>query len=184
MGIYDLMGCLIGTIAAWAGAVAGAALFGLLGGIGFGVVGFFLGFMGGNLLVAACSQIGIVAERREVRRDLVPHFGTYWTKETTDEWQQVRGELEPGDTVAGAVVAKYYYGVYLDVGLPFPARLTKLYWDDAMADSDPGIGARVTARVHMFDDRDHEIELAQVEPLGGFGPIESIEAGGTDASQS
>jgi len=139
--------------------------------------------IGGNLLVEAYIQIGIETERRRVRRDLRPHFGRYWAEETADEWKRVRDELQPGDAVEGTVVAKDYYGVYLDIGLPFPALLTRFYWDDAMKDSDPGIGARVTARVYMFDDRSHEIELAQKEPPGGFGLIESIEAGGTDASQ-
>ncbi len=171
MGIYDLVGCLTGIIATWACAIAGAAAFGWLGGVGGGIVGFFLGFMVGNMLVDTHFWIAIAAQRRRTRRDLAPHFGRYWTEETADEWQRVKKRLEPGDALEGTVVAKYYYGVYLDVGLPFPSLLGRLDWDDATTDSDPGIGAEVMARVDTFNDTDHEIELAQREPLGGFGGL-------------
>ena len=90
-------------------------------------------------------------------------FGAFWRAEDAGKWADAKARSADGETVTGVVVAKYYYGVFLDIGRGFPALLTKVYWDDATRTSDPGVGTELEAHVMRIDDKDRYIVLAQVE---------------------
>ena len=84
--------------------------------------------------------------------------------EKSCKWTEVREGIEVGDEVVGKVVAKYYYGVFVDIGCGFPALLTRLYWNEAMQTANPDVGAEVKARVREVDDSNRYFNLT-TKPL-------------------
>ena len=156
------------------GAIAGAILGSRLGHSHFGTMGMVLGGIIGLIVgaIVACSgielieKLGIELERRRQRRDLTKIFGKFWLPEKSCKWNEEKRNVEIGEQVVGKVVAKYYYGVFIDIGRGFPALLTKLYWNEAMQTVDPDIGAQVKASVREVDTRNRYFNLT-AKPLDG-----------------
>jgi hypothetical protein len=81
-------------------------------------------------------------------------------------WPEVRGKLAVGQAVAGVVVARAPFGVWLDIGVGHPALLRVPEMERArerrltFADY-PAIGAALRARVIWISDSQCEISLTQ-----------------------
>jgi ribosomal protein S1 len=73
----------------------------------------------------------------------------------------VKGGVEIGESVTGKVVAKRYYGVFLDIGRGFPALLAKSNYDEATRSRQPAKGERIEARVKEIDDLNRFFVLTQ-----------------------
>ena len=72
------------------------------------------------------------------------------------------GNLRLGQSVTGRVVTHFYYGVALDVGLGFPAILTKLQFAVPFSENPP-LGAEVAARIDEIQTANREVHLTQRE---------------------
>lgn len=101
--------------------------------------------------------------------DLKQQFGDFKSLQRQPEWDHARQKLHLGQTVEGTVVLQYPFGVFVDIGFGFPALLlvvrfrdadTKPYTSTTMY---PQIGERLSARICVFNDRDHEFGLTQLE---------------------
>jgi hypothetical protein len=84
------------------------------------------------------------------------------------DWPEVRDQLSIGQTVTGVVIARAPFGVWLDIGVNFPAlllvpemqgaKLRRITFDDY-----PAVGARVEAQICALSDS-AEIILTQQRP--------------------
>ena len=154
---FSLVGCVAGALYGYRqGSFLGAAL--------RIVVGFFCGMFLGGGLVRGMEYIGIQSERRDNRRSLRNLFGAYWRQDKREKWLRAVRDTPPSSLVVGRVVCVKYYGVFLDIGLSFPALLTKLQMaEDVVRQPSkcPGIGDVVSAWIEEYDHRDSMIILTQ-----------------------
>jgi hypothetical protein len=168
---YDAGGCFFAALLATVGGWLGWTTLGLIGavvGVPLGCVG---GWFVGHLLVEANFALAIRGEVRERRRALRSIFGEYWKPERKADWVRVAGSAKKGDSLTGRVVAQFYCGVVLDVGLGFPAVLTKLRFEQPFSENPP-VGSEVTARIDESREANREFHLTQRKTLA--------EAGGTE----
>jgi hypothetical protein len=155
-----MAGALSGAIhgserAGWPGALAGAPL-GIV--IAWAVLAFFFACLFGPL---------IYMERRARRKELRPHFGTFWKRSEAAAWRQASASLVPGTLVRGSVVVSGFGEVTIDLGCGFPAVLGQ--WnlvppeDCAIEGSAilPDVGENVEARILLVRPRQREIVLTQ-----------------------
>ena len=105
----------------------------------------------------------------EERRNLSKHFGAYWANERNDDWQNLVSRVNIGDSLQGKVVYQCYYGVFLDVGIGFPACLTKLNSSRPTCDPNPDLGAMLEVRVREVNSNEHIVDLAEIEEPGTTG---------------
>lgn len=157
---YDFCGCLFALLLSLICGALGASSFGWLGAVAGAPIGLVVGWFAGWFLVEANFALAIRGEVSERRRTLRPIFGEYWKPDRKTEWEQVVGSLKTGDSLTGQVVAHFDYGVVLDVGLGFPAILTKLRFHTPFAENPP-IGAEVTARIDEICHANRELHLTQ-----------------------
>ncbi len=161
MNAFELSGCSFAVVGAAVGGVYGFTNHGWIGGIvgapSMSVAGYILGVG----IVSTSFWIGIRRERSQQRRDLRDRFGAYWSDNRSSDWNELKKELKCGDERSGEIVAKFYYGVFFDIGCGFPARLSKHHWGDAALSSEPTIGDRIEARVYSFETPEKVIEFTQ-----------------------
>ena len=151
------------------GAIAGAIIFSNIGHSHFGWPGTILGGLGGLIaggiagfgFIELDSRISITMERHSQRWLLKKHFWRFWAASETESWDYVKSGVEIGESVTGKVVAKRYYGVFLDIGRGFPALLTKLNSDEETRLREPEMGERIEARVKEIDDQNRMFILTQ-----------------------
>ncbi len=161
MTLAELMGFL--------GAIAGAIIFSIIGHAYFGWAGTILGGVGGLIaggiagfgFIELDSRISVAMERRSQRWLLKKHFWRYWADTEAETWDYVKGGVEIGESVTGKVVARRYYGVFLDIGRGFPALLTKLNSDEATRSREPATGEKIEAQVKEIDDQKRFFVLTQ-----------------------
>ena len=93
-------------------------------------------------------------------QDLAAHFGSY---ETKPGWNEAKEAFTPGEEVTGAVVARARWGVYMDIGSPFPGVLlaTRMYPVPDGAEGLPAKGTVLEATIRHFADNSKEIVLTQ-----------------------
>jgi ribosomal protein S1 len=97
-------------------------------------------------------------------------FGDYLAPERKEDWERAKAGLGPRDRISGVVVARYIFGVFIDIGVGFPALLEVIQFDPppgrrpADVEDYPVIGSTVAARVVAFDDRNRQIGLTQRHP--------------------
>lgn len=162
MNLFQFFGLLV--------AVAGAAVCGAWGFQQFGwigvaagvVIGLVVGPIAGIALTVLLFFILIWPERIQQHRDLRQSFGRYWARDRSAAWQALATGLSVGDTVSGKVVASYYYGVFVDSGHGFPARLAVRYSKNGSAGPQPAVGDVVSASVRELDASERFIELTQI----------------------
>lgn len=82
------------------------------------------------------------------RDDVKLHFPLWGTPEMLAEWPSVRATLKTGQPVSGTVIARAQFGVWLDIGVAFPALLEVIRMKDAGArrivfDDYPAMSERV-----------------------------------------
>jgi len=163
MNIFVLIGFVAGVTLAILLAFIGSSHWGWLGIIGGVPIGFIGGLFGGVALVAAFFGVGIFFERTQLRFRLRKLFGHYWTAEFNNRWSKFKQDIEVGETVSGTVKAKFYYGVYLEIGSTFPAHLATVSMPELSDIDTIGIGDEIEAKVREFDDAGHILVLTQVE---------------------
>jgi ribosomal protein S1 len=97
-------------------------------------------------------------------------FGDYLAPARKEDWERAKAALRPGDRISGVVVARYVFGVFIDIGVGFPALLEVIQFDPPPGrrpldiEDYPAIGNSVTARVVAFNDRNRQIALTQRAP--------------------
>jgi len=123
MNIFMLIGFVAAVTLAVHLAFIGYSYWGWLGIIGGVPIGFISGRYVGVALVLAFFGVAIFFERTQLRFRLRKIFGHYWTAEFNNRWSKFKEDIEVGATVSGTVKAKFYYGVYIEIGSTFPAHL-------------------------------------------------------------
>jgi ribosomal protein S1 len=99
--------------------------------------------------------------------DLRKFFGDYLWEENGEKWEGVKSQVGLGSSVSGDVVARYPFGVFVDLGVGFPALLEVIQFERAgvfrctAMETHPEVGSTVTATVLWFDDRQRQIKLTQ-----------------------
>jgi ribosomal protein S1 len=105
-----------------------------------------------------------------VTSDLVELFGDYLASDRESDWSHAKTRLPEGGNVSGEVVARYPFGVFVDIGVGFPALLEVIQFEDARErryaslEEYPSIGSTVSARVVAFSDRSRQVGLTQLKP--------------------
>ncbi|HEV7282448.1 MAG TPA: hypothetical protein VGN57_19755 [Pirellulaceae bacterium] len=157
---YEANGCIFASAFAFGCGWLGWKTLGLLGAVVGVPLGCFVGWFAGWFLVEASSLHSIWMELRSRRRALRPHFGEFWKADRQAEWDRAVENLRLGRALTGRVVAQFYYGVALDVGIGFPALLTKMEFAEPFSENPP-LGSEVTARIDQMKAADREIHLTQ-----------------------
>ena len=95
--------------------------------------------------------------------ELQSQFGDYLADERSSDWHRVQKSLSLGAVVSGPVVFRPPHGVYLDVGLGFPAVLLATRFSPQLVCPDglPALGTITTASVARFSDSNRQIVLQQ-----------------------
>lgn len=93
-----------------------------------------------------------------VTDDLDRLFPDHRSQEQSEAWEAVRARLRLGMPVSGTVVARYRFGVFVDIGVGFPAlleivRMEGLPPERSRADDWHPIGSQVAAFVGGTGDR-------------------------------
>jgi ribosomal protein S1 len=105
-----------------------------------------------------------------VNDDLGRAFGSYLEPETETAWELVKTRLHAGSRVSGKVVARYIFGIFLDIGVGFPALLEIIQFNPPLKrrpvvlEDYPAVGSTIIARVVAFSDRNRQVGLTQLEP--------------------
>jgi ribosomal protein S1 len=102
-------------------------------------------------------------------KDLELRFGDFSSPEKTPDWELLKTRLPAGSRVSGEVVARYIFGIFLDIGVGFPALLEVIQFEEARRrrynfEDYPAVGSTVTARVVSFRERVRQIDLTQLDP--------------------
>ncbi len=163
MNLFELIGFVVGIILAIVLASIGFSHWGWLGIIAGVPIGFIIGWCGGAALVAIFFGVGIFFERTQLRFRLRKIFGHFWTAEFNNNWSEFKQNVEVGETMTGIVKAKFYYGLYIDIGSTFPAHLKTVSMPDLSDIGTIEIGDKIEAKVHEFDDAEHTLVLTQLE---------------------
>ena len=96
-------------------------------------------------------------------------FGDHLSPEKERDWAAARSRLVVGKSVNGRVIARRLFGVFVDVGVGFPALLPVIQFEDARQrcynfEDYPAIGELIKARVVGFDDQNRQVGLTQLSP--------------------
>ena len=104
-------------------------------------------------------------------------FPEFRSVERQADWDSLKLRLSPRSRVGGAVVARYPFGVFVDIGAGFPALLLIVrfreakHGGDTLIDSFPALGSTIEAQLLGWADRQRGIVLTQLEDeetWGGF----------------
>ncbi|MGE3407532.1 MAG: hypothetical protein AB7I37_12005 [Pirellulales bacterium] len=105
----------------------------------------------------------------DLNEELRACFGDYESDERSQAWQDIKSSLQVGSLVSGRVVARRAFGVFVDIGLGFPALILVVKLNDAekapytSMEMYPAIGDTVEGRVCAFADHNRQIGLSQLE---------------------
>jgi hypothetical protein len=169
LNLFGFLGLLVAVAGAVVCGAWGFQQFGWIGLAAGVLIGLALGPIAGIALTALAFFIIIWPERMQQHRGLRRFFGRYWARNRISEWQALTTRLSAGNTVSGKVVASYYYGVFVDTGHGFPARLAVRYSKNGSDGPKPVVGDMLSAGVREFDDSERFIELTQVSPKSDSG---------------
>ena len=106
----------------------------------------------------------------DITGGLEERFGDYLSADRAEAWATVKSRLVIGETVEGVVVARFPFGVFIDLGVGFPALLEVIQFERAQQrpyrqlDDYPAVGTTVSARVVAFNDRNRQVGLTQLNP--------------------
>jgi ribosomal protein S1 len=105
-----------------------------------------------------------------VADDPMQRFGDYLDPVRQADWERARNALPAGVHVTGEVTARAIFGVFLDIGVGFPALIPVPHLNPSpkrrpvVLDDYPAIGSTLTARVVGFDEQSRQIGLTQLRP--------------------
>ena len=96
-------------------------------------------------------------------------FGDHLSPSKAGEWAAVRTRLGVGESVRGRVIARRPFGVFVDIGVGFPALLEVIQFASARErrysfEDYPAVGETITAPVVAFNDPNRQVTLTQLEP--------------------
>lgn len=116
--------------------------------------------------------------------DLDRVFPGHRSPDRAAEWEAAKARLPVGSSARGVVVARYHFGVFVDIGVGFPAllgivRMEGLTPERYLADNWCPVGSSVTAFVGGFDNYGRQIGLWQIQP-GGQRPNPALHPTGGD----
>lgn len=106
---------------------------------------------------------------------LFAYFDKQIEGHASEKWAELKKSLPLGATVSGTVVAQRPYGVWVDIGVGFPALNLVVRLKDAdvtpytSMEMYPGIGTVVEGRVYVFIDESRRICLTQLTPESMLG---------------
>jgi ribosomal protein S1 len=104
-----------------------------------------------------------------VNDDLGRAFGNYLEFQRAADWELVKAGLKVGSRVSGTVVARYIFGIFVDIGVGFPALLEIIQFNPPLKrrpvviEDYPTVGSTIIARVVAFTDRNRQITLTQLD---------------------
>jgi ribosomal protein S1 len=96
-------------------------------------------------------------------------FGDYRSPDKGRDWAEARSVLVVGELVRGRVIERRQFGVFVDIGVGFPALLEVVRFKDArqrrydLGDY-PAVGDTITARVVAFNEANRQVGLSQLDP--------------------
>jgi hypothetical protein len=102
-----------------------------------------------------------------VENDLTSHFGDYLSDGRRDDWELLKSQIPVLGRVIGKVVARYPFGVFLDIGVGFPALLLVPDFEGAAEspytsmDQYPALGATAAASLPLFVEDHRQMRLIQ-----------------------
>jgi ribosomal protein S1 len=104
-------------------------------------------------------------------------FGDHLSPAKAVEWAAVPTRLGVGDSVRGRVIARRPFGVFVDIGVGFPALLEVMQFEDARQrrynlDGYPAVGETIIARVLAFTEHNRQVRLTQLKPHWHLDPSE------------
>jgi ribosomal protein S1 len=105
-----------------------------------------------------------------VNDDLCRAFGNYLEPERAADWDLVKAGLKVGSRLSGKVAARYIFGIFVDIGVGFPALLEITQFNPppkrrpVVIEDYPAVGCTIIARVVSFNDRNRQIGLTQLDP--------------------
>ncbi|PWQ96407.1 hypothetical protein [Leucothrix arctica] len=104
------------------------------------------------------------SEWDEILKD---EFGDYASEEHEDRWLGVTKDLERGDPVEGVVLAHSTFGVWVDIGLGFPAlieiiHIVNMTPEKYRKDDYYPPGSKIEAMIRSCTTRGHQIRLEQI----------------------
>jgi ribosomal protein S1 len=103
---------------------------------------------------------------REVSANVDHLFRDYKVPVAMAPWLSLKQRFSVRSAVCGRVVARYPFGVFVDIGVGFPALLLIVRFKDAkrcyasVADFPP-IGSLIEAKIWGWNERDRTIVLTQ-----------------------
>jgi ribosomal protein S1 len=105
-----------------------------------------------------------------VADELARLFRAYTSTERASDWEEVKRRFAIGSNVTGKVVAKFPFGVFVDIGVGFPALLEVIKLKDAgtrrySIGDYPPVGSHLEARIFAWNDQGRQIGLTQLEDL-------------------
>ena len=103
--------------------------------------------------------MGMGIEDLEWAAKLRLRFGD--ARPTDAEWVAIKQKLPIGSEVSGRVVAAAAFGVWMDIGVQFPALLEVPQLDDFWHDRYPPEGEMLAAKVLDFRESGRQVYLTQ-----------------------
>ena len=106
----------------------------------------------------------------ELKVDLDAYFGCYLAPEKALDWDRSKAQLQAGTTVSGKVVARCIFGLFIDLGVGFPALLPITQFNPTpkrrpvVIEDYPPVGSLIMGRVVAFNDPNRQIGLTQLDP--------------------
>jgi transcriptional accessory protein Tex/SPT6 len=97
------------------------------------------------------------------------YFGDYLSADFFPAWENVKARLNPGETIHGKVVVQVHFGVFVDIGVGFPALISVTEFEHTgtrrfSTIPYPEVGCSIVARVVGFDERARRLALSQRSP--------------------
>ena len=102
-----------------------------------------------------------------VNQQLAAHFPQYDSPEMEADWTALKQRLPTGTSVKGRVVHREQFGVFVDIGVGFPALILVVRFEDAdttsytSIDDYPELNADVVGHIYVFDDAKRQIGVTQ-----------------------
>ena len=106
----------------------------------------------------------------DIDRRLEAVFGSYLAPDRELEWQSTKAGLPAGSRISGTVVARYIFGLFVDIGVGFPALLPITHFNPpprrrpVVIEDYPAVGSPVTGRSVAFDEERRQIGITQLDP--------------------
>ena len=103
-----------------------------------------------------------------VEENLEDYFSKYELEESAQSWEDAKKDFPIGSLVKCVVATKEQFGVFVDIGVRFPALLLVVNFKNAGSvrysmDMYPEVGSEIEARIGIFNDVAQRFGLTQKE---------------------